>query len=121
MKLKGSQKKIGLLSNADVTEIVAWPQSPICNLFDSVIFSCEVGYVKPERAIYEIALKSLGVQPEDAMFVGDGGARELEGAKAIGMTTVMIAGIIREIWPEKIEERKLCADHFIEKLDELCG
>lgn len=119
VKLKRAPKKIGLLSNADVTEIVAWPQSPICNLFDSVVFSCEVGCVKPERAIYEIALKSLDVQPEDAIFVGDGGSRELEGAKAIGMTTVMIAGLIREIWPERIEEQKVWADYCIETLDQL--
>ncbi len=72
LKLKQSQKRIGLLSNADVIEIAAWPQSPICHLFDSVVFSCEVGCVKPERAIYEIALQSLNVRAQDAVFVGDG-------------------------------------------------
>jgi putative hydrolase of the HAD superfamily len=121
LKLKQSQKRIGLVSNADVMEIAAWAQSPICHLFDSAIFSCEVGCIKPERAIYKIALRSLRVKLEDAVFDGDGGARELEGAKAVGLTTVMMAGMIRKIWPEKIEERKRFADYVVESLDELCN
>jgi hypothetical protein len=44
---------------------------------------------------------------------------ELEGARQLGITTVMITGIIKEIWPDKIEERKRHADFVIEKLSEL--
>jgi putative hydrolase of the HAD superfamily len=118
-RLKEAQKKIGLLSNADVAEIYAWPQCPVRHLFDSAIFSCEVGFVKPEKAIYEASLKDLNVRAEEAVFVGDGGSHELEGAKAAGITAVMIAGIIRGIWPEKVEEREAGADYCIETLDEL--
>ena len=117
--LRALGKKIGLVSNADAMEAAAWERSPIAPLFDSVVFSCEVGLVKPQREIYELSLRRLGVTAETALFVGDGGSNELIGAKDIGLTTVMITGIVSELWPEKIPERRRHADYVIEKLAEL--
>jgi putative hydrolase of the HAD superfamily len=117
--LKSMNKKTGLISNADVTEIVGWKRSGVAHLFDSVVFSCNVGCVKPEPQIYEICMEELDVKPRQCLFVGDGGSRELEGAKNLGITTVMITGVISEIWPDKIDERKRYADYVIERLNEL--
>ena len=47
------------------------------------------------------------------------GARELEGTRALGITTVMVAGIICGLWPERIEEPRYQADYGIETLSEL--
>jgi len=118
-KLKKSGKKLGLLSNADVMEVAMWEQSPLAELFDSTVFSCNVGYAKPDREIYEISLKELGAQPDEAVFIGDGGSNELQGAKEAGLSTIMITGIIEELWPEKIPERKKWADHVIKNIPEL--
>jgi len=117
--LRAKGKKLGLVSNADAMEIAAWDESPVAGLFDYVAFSCDVGYAKPEPEIYELCLDNLGVKPDGAVFVGDGGSDELRGAKAIGLTTVMMTGVIREMWPERIEPRLPYADFVIEKLDEL--
>lgn len=87
--------------------------------FDSVIFSCNAGYAKPDRKIYEISLEELNETPENSVFIGDGGSDELKGAKSLGITTVMIAGVIREILPESIAERKQHADFVIEYINEL--
>ncbi len=117
--LKKQKKKIGLISNADVTEIRGWHKSLIVQYFDSVIFSCDVGYAKPDRRIYEISLEELDESPETCVFVGDGGSSELKAAKSMGINTVMITGVIREILPEAIAERKQHADFVIEYIDEL--
>jgi putative hydrolase of the HAD superfamily len=117
--LKSLDKKIGLISNADVAEIVGWKGSPAAPFFDSVVFSCEVGCVKPEPEIYNISMEELNVGPEQCLFVGDGGSRELEGAKNSGITTVMITGVISEIWPDRIDGRRPYADYVIERLSEL--
>ena len=119
LALRSQGKKLGLISNADTMEVAAWGKSPIATTFDAVVFSCSVGTVKPERRIYEICLDRLGVKPGEAIYVGDGGSSELEGAKALGLATIMIIGIIRELWPEKIEQRKAHADFCIEHLSEL--
>jgi len=118
-QLKARGKRIGLISNADVMEVAAWDQSRIRHLFDSTIFSCLAGCVKPEKEIYELSLRELGVPAAESVFVGDGGSNELEGARSIGMTTIMVTGIIRELWPARIVERRRHADFVIERLTEL--
>ena len=80
--------KLGIVSNADIIDIEAWSRSPLAGLFDTVIFSCSVRLVKPEPQIYRLALDRLGVRAQDAVFIGDGGDHELDGAKAAGLTTV---------------------------------
>lgn len=118
-ELKNRGKKLGLISNADVTEVAAWDESPVAHLFDSTVFSCRVGYVKPEREIYEACLSELAVLASDCVYVGDGGSDELKGARSLGMTTVMITGEVEHIWPDKLETRKKDADFVIKKLVEL--
>jgi putative hydrolase of the HAD superfamily len=117
--LRRSGKRIGLISNADVMEVAAWRQCPVSDQFDATVFSCDFGCVKPEAAIYLHCLGKLGVSASEAVFVGDGGSDELKGAKAVGMTTVIMTGIIRLIWPDRIPERKRYADFVIETLTEL--
>lgn len=112
-------KRLGLVSNADVVEMAGWPESPLLPHFTSVIFSCEVGCFKPQREIYELSLGQLGLAASDCIFVGDGGSKELMGARRVGLPTVMITGHIRSVIPEKIAERARYADFVIETLDEL--
>jgi putative hydrolase of the HAD superfamily len=119
VELKKRGKKIGLVSNADVSEIASWKDSPLYGLFDSTIFSCEVGMVKPERNIYELGLTQLQMAAKDCAFIGDGGSDELSGARQVGLGAIMITGVIRELWPERIEVRKKDADFCIEKIPEL--
>jgi putative hydrolase of the HAD superfamily len=118
-RLKASGKKLGLVSNADTMEAAAWDRSPVAGLFDCALFSCDVGYAKPEPEIYEMCLEKLAAVPSEAVFVGDGGSDELKGARAVGMTTVMMTGVIGELWPERIEPRLPDADFVIARLDEL--
>jgi len=114
--LRGLNKKIGLISNADVSEIAAWEKSPIAPLFDSAVFSCRVGCAKPEPDIYHICMRELGVTPDQCIFVGDGASHELEGAKNLGITTVMVTGMIGS---DMILGRKQHADYVIVQLMEL--
>jgi putative hydrolase of the HAD superfamily len=119
--LKARGKLLGLITNADVMEIAAWYQNDIHHLFDSTVFSCRAGMAKPERGIYELSLRELGVAAADAAFVGDGGSDELQAARDAGMTSIMVTGIVRELWPEQIAERRGQADFVIERLGELVG
>lgn len=52
--------------------------------FDQVTFSCELGMIKPEREIYEHALRGLGVEPAQALFIDDR-EENIEGARAAGL------------------------------------
>jgi epoxide hydrolase-like predicted phosphatase len=55
--------------------------------FDSLTISAEVGAVKPEAKIYQIALQATKVPAEAAIFVDDF-AQNVEGAKTVGMAGV---------------------------------
>ena len=67
------------------------PGLPVAPLLDAQIFSVELGVCKPEPEIYLAACSRLGVEPEDCLYVGDGGSHELTGAAAVGMTPVRLA------------------------------
>lgn len=89
LNIKKSKKKICLVSNADIIDVMHWGKSPLNKLFDDKIFSYKVGYLKPQKEIYEIALQKMGVKPEECIFIGDGGSDELKGAKELGMKTIL--------------------------------
>jgi len=61
----------------------------------------------------------------ESVFIGDGGSNELAGAQNCGLTTVMVAGVIREWWPDKavaqskFAARSQFADFQVEFIDEL--
>jgi HAD superfamily hydrolase (TIGR01509 family) len=55
---------------------------------DVQVWSEEVGARKPEPAIFMHALDRLGIDPVDALFVGDGLENDVQGAGDVGMTTV---------------------------------
>ncbi|HEV7639255.1 MAG TPA: HAD-IA family hydrolase [Gaiellaceae bacterium] len=56
--------------------------------FDVIVFSEEVGFRKPQPEIFLHALERLGVEPENAMFVGDRLETDVQGAARVGMATV---------------------------------
>ncbi len=82
--------KMALVSNASSTGALVCEWLGLAPFFDQVVFSFQVGVVKPHPAIYQAACRSIGVAPEDCLFVGDGNGGELDGAGALGMTTVRI-------------------------------
>jgi putative hydrolase of the HAD superfamily len=55
---------------------------------DVIVFSEEVGFRKPQPEIFLYALEQLGVEPENAMFVGDRLDTDVQGAAQVGMATV---------------------------------
>jgi putative hydrolase of the HAD superfamily len=52
--------------------------------FDCALFSCELGVIKPDPAIYDACLKQLEVEPEQALFIDDRPVN-VEGARLAGM------------------------------------
>lgn len=49
--------------------------------FDIIIISEEVGFSKPDKRIFELALNKLNVQPETVLFVGDDLERDIGGCQ----------------------------------------
>lgn len=49
--------------------------------FDKIIISEEVGFSKPDKRMFELALIKLNVQPEDTLFVGDDIEKDIGGCQ----------------------------------------
>jgi HAD superfamily hydrolase (TIGR01509 family) len=60
----------------------------LADLLDVIVISSEVGMRKPDPGIFRLALDELGVDPLDAVFVGDSLATDVQGAANLGMTTI---------------------------------
>ncbi|MBQ4640058.1 MAG: HAD-IA family hydrolase [Clostridia bacterium] len=94
--LKQQGLKLCLCSNCSADEVEGLLSSSLHPLFDAVILSYQVGLAKPDRQIYLHCTETLSVLPEECLFVGDGGSRELFGAGDVGMHP------LRALWfPEK--------------------
>ena len=89
-KLQSLGYKTGLLSDCTGDIPMVWGKTPFAALFNTTVFSCEVGIKKPEPRIYHIAADRLEVKPPDCLYVGDGGSGELTGAREIGMSPVLL-------------------------------
>jgi putative hydrolase of the HAD superfamily len=118
-QIRSQGKRLALISNADVMEIAAWGKSPLAGLFHETLFSCKVGFAKPEQAIFRLCLDRLKIAASDAVFVGDGGSDELRAARECGLSTIMVAGIIRDWTPDVIPARAEDADFVVESIPEL--
>jgi HAD superfamily hydrolase (TIGR01509 family) len=80
-----------LLSNTNaihVKHIVK--RFPMLVEFDDQVLSHEVGLLKPDRAIYELALKRCGLEAGRTLFIDDIHAN-VEGARAVGMLGLQFA------------------------------
>ena len=61
------------------------------DLFDGVVISGEVGLHKPQPEIFRMGAESIGLPPDECVFVDD--LREnCEGAEAVGMTAILHRG-----------------------------
>ena len=80
--------KLCLISNADIIDRAYWTMSPLACIFDEAIFSCDIGILKPDKKIYDYAMRCLNVKSNESIFIGDGGSDELNGAKRAEMKTV---------------------------------
>jgi len=89
-RLRDRGYQLALISNASTAEVQAWPDSPLRPLFDVSVFSCDVGMKKPDPAIYHYTAGQLDVEPQQCVFVGDGGSDEHHGAQASGMTPLWL-------------------------------
>jgi HAD superfamily hydrolase (TIGR01549 family) len=58
--------------------------------FHHIVVSDEHGWRKPHPKIFTDALSALGVEPAEALFVGDSPQDDIVGAKAVGMDVAWV-------------------------------
>lgn len=86
--LKKKGIKTGLFSNNTTDGAEQMRSFGLNYLFDTVLFSAEVGFMKPDPRVFQLLARELQVDVSELIFVDDG-ERSLEGAEKIGYTPIL--------------------------------
>jgi len=62
----------------------------LAEYFDDTVVSCIEGFRKPDPQLFEVALKRLGIAPQDALHVGDTLEDDVLGAADAGIRGVLV-------------------------------
>jgi putative hydrolase of the HAD superfamily len=89
--LRTAGLRVAVVSDCSAETPEIWVHSPIARYVETTSFSCETGLRKPNPEAYMVAVRTLGVDADMCVFVGDGGSHELTGASALGMTVFRYA------------------------------
>ncbi|MBR3927773.1 MAG: HAD-IA family hydrolase [Clostridia bacterium] len=109
--------RLGIIANQNpglVNRLEAWG---LRQFFDVIVSSAEVGYAKPDKAIFEIALKRAGCKAGEGIMVGDRLDNDMLPAKALGMKTVWMKKGLSRFQPGALGDG--IADNQIGSLQEL--
>jgi putative hydrolase of the HAD superfamily len=84
--------KLGVVSNLSIPECASklLEKFGMNGFFDAVVISGAINKRKPSPEIYERALRTLGIEADRAVFVGDTPETDIKGAKTVGLKTVLI-------------------------------
>lgn len=90
-KLRDAGCKLAIVSNTEATVTSHdLDELRLREYFDDVVLSSSVGVKKPEPRIFHIALRKLGVEPHDSVFVGDDYECDYHGALRAGLRPVLL-------------------------------
>ena len=90
-ELRARGVKLGLISNTERCLVSFQSHFSLDGLIGAVVSMSTHGFMKPHPSIFQSALSQLGVQPAEAMMVGDSLVHDVLGARRVGVTGVLLA------------------------------
>jgi putative hydrolase of the HAD superfamily len=113
--LKRQGTSLGLITNGfTVVQNATIDAIEIRDYFDVTIISEEIGLRKPDPAIFHKAVAVLGVEPEQAWYVGDHPESDMLGASQAGLTGIWLRSGGHK-WPAQLSS----ARHEIDELSQI--
>jgi putative hydrolase of the HAD superfamily len=93
LKSLHSRHKLGLVTNFSHPPCIhaMLDKFSLRQLFDVIVVSGEIGWVKPSPKIFYATLSKLRLKPHQVIFVGDDPETDIKGAKNIGMKTIFLS------------------------------
>jgi HAD superfamily hydrolase (TIGR01549 family) len=107
--------KIVLVSNVGTFNLRITKATGFFNLFHRTFFSCQIGMLKQNPDLFRYVIKEMGIEPEEAIMVGDCKFADIDPAEKVGIKSVLIK---REGFPLNYNEKE-SFHRTIKNLDEL--
>jgi len=109
--LKSKGYKLGVISNGlTIKQYEKLVRLGLHHFFDFVITSEEAGVEKPDIAIYELAMKRMGCDPENSVMIGNNFKDDVLGALNAGMSAIYLTPGLTKPEKKEIEERGIDLD-----------
>lgn len=118
LMLLSSKYKIGVIANQSLRTAERLKSFGILKYIDLVVASAEEGVAKPDKRIFEIALKRADCKANQAIMIGDRIDNDIVPAKKLGMGTIWIKQGFGRYWNFTNDEER--ADFEVNNLSELC-
>ena len=122
-ELKGRGLRVGVCSNFSHSQTAfrVLEDASLRWLLDAVVISDAVTWRKPRPEIFHATLASLGVEPEEALHVGDSLAADVGGAHSLGMRTAWITRRIADPDAALAKHEGPAPDHVVADLADVLG
>lgn len=88
-RLREEKKHLGVISNFDSRLTDVLDDLGLGGYFEAVVFSSRAPAAKPDPAIFRLALRQAGAQPESSLHVGDNPVDDCEGARSAGLGVLL--------------------------------
>jgi putative hydrolase of the HAD superfamily len=117
-ELAGRGVTLGVVSNFEpwLEDVLALQE--VDHLFAVVAISGKLGVAKPDPAIFHWALQEAGADPAATVHVGDQPVNDVDAARAVGLTPVLIDRFARYLEPngaQRVESLRGFADLILGK------
>jgi putative hydrolase of the HAD superfamily len=103
--LRREGRAAAILSNFDQRLRAILREFGIHDCFSAVTLPADAGAAKPDRAIFDVCLKRLGLPGHRTVYVGDHAREDLEGSRAAAMIPIDVLSLLSlKDLPERIRE-----------------
>jgi putative hydrolase of the HAD superfamily len=115
-EIKKRGYKIGIVTDADTLQgWIRLTELGLENMFDAVVTRDSDGVRKPHALPFQKALAKLNVKPSETLHVGDWPARDIAGAKALGLKTALAKYGMSEV----LKDESIVPDFTLNKFEDL--
>lgn len=111
--------RLGLISDCSPEVPEIWPSTDLSAYFKVALFSSQERQTKPHPDLYLRASSTMGVEPTQVVYVGDGGSYELSGAERVGMHAILLDPPDQRFGGEFRPESATWSGPVIEELSQL--
>lgn len=108
---------VGVIANQSAGTEKRLESCGLMKYIQLVVASAEEGVAKPDKRIFDIALKRAGCSPSEAVMIGDRVDNDIISAKEMGMMTIWVRQGFGKYWT--ISDKSEKADFTVDNLSEL--